>query len=282
MIMDDILLHLFYFVDTFCKISDAEKNILPLPKNITRFKTMHKSEILTICVLYHLSGYKNFKKYYEHILKYMRREFPTLVSYQRFVILEQDYIEDLHTLILMIPKFLSGNYIIDSTPIKVCHNKRIFDHSVFKEIAERGKSSMGFFFGFKFHLVINDLGEVMNFTITKGNVDDRFVVENLTQNLTGKLFADKGYISATLFSSLWQAGLHLVHSIRKNMKPKILTRHDSDKLKKRNLVETVINVLKNTNNIEHSRHRSVKNGFINMLSAVAAYSFKRFYELNFC
>ena len=91
----------------------------------------------------------------------MRLEFPRLVSYQRFVTISQDIKEDLYHLILIIPKFLTGNYIVDSTHIKVCHNKRIYSHSIFKNLAARGKSTMGWFFGFKLHIVI-PLGRPLN------------------------------------------------------------------------------------------------------------------------
>ena len=278
--MDEMILPVFYFVDTFCNILEEETKCLPLePK--TRLKSMHKSEIMTICVLFHLSGYKCFKYFYKFVCKNMKLEFPKLVSYQRFVTISQEIKEDLYYLILIIPKFLNGNYIIDSTHIKVCHNKRIYSHSIFKNLAARGKSTMGWFFGFKLHIVINDRAEIMNFSFTKGNVDDRFVVANMVKNLKGKLFADRGYISEKLFKALWDSGLHLIHGIRKNMKPKIMTKHDSDKLNKRNLVESVFNVLKNVNQLQHTRHRSTKNGFINMLSSLAAYSLKKFFELNF-
>lgn len=278
--MDEIILPLFYIVDTLTKIIDKEKNLIEKPC-CGRKSSLTKSEIMAICILFHFSGYWNFKRYYKHILKYMNKEFPNLVSYSRFVSLIKEVENDLYILILLIPKFLSGNYIIDSTPIKVCNNKRINSNKVFNGIAAIGKSTMGWFFGLKLHIVINDVGEIMNFTVTKGNVDDRFVVENLSENLQGKLFADKGYISNELFKVLWDAGLHLVHAIRKNMKPKLMTKHDSDKLKKRSFVESVFNLLKNFHQVEHTRHRSPINAFVNILSGLAAYSLKKFYDLYF-
>jgi len=278
--MDEMILPIFYFVDTYCNVLENETKFLPLPSK-TRQKSMYKSEIMTISILFHLSGYKCFKNFYKFVCKRMKLEFPRLVSYQRFVTISQEIQEELYYLILLIPKFLTGNYIIDSTHIKVCHNKRIYSHSIFNKLAARGKSTMGWFFGFKLHIVINDQAEIMNFSFTKGNVDDRFIAENILKNLTGKLFADRGYISEKLFKALWDSGLHLVHGIRKNMKPKIMPKHDSERLNKRNLVESVFNVLKNVTQLEHSRHRSIKNGFINMLSSLAAYSLKKFFELNY-
>lgn len=276
--MDEIVLPVFYIVDTISETLDKEKNSHKI--NCSGRKcSITKSEIMTICILFHFSGYWNFKRYYKFVLKNMNGEFPKLVSYSRFISLMKEIKEELYYLILSIPKFLTGNYIVDATAIKVCHNKRIYSNKVFKGIAKIGKSTMGWFFGLKLHVIINDLGEIMNFTITEGNVDDRFVVPNLTENLHGKLFADKGYISADLFKSLWSAGLHLIHAIKKNMKAKILTKHDSDKLKKRNFIETIFNVLKNNHQIAHTRHRSPKNSYVNILSGLAAYSLKKFYDL---
>lgn len=278
--MDEVVLPIFYIVDTLSEIIDKEKNIIK-SSSVGRKRNITKSELISICILFHFSGYRNFKRFYNYVIKHMHKEFPYLVSYSRFITLMKEIREDLFHLIILIPKFLTGNYVIDSTSIKVCHNKRISSNKIFKGVGKIGKSTMGWFFGLKLHVVINSLGEIMNFTITKGNIDDRFVVENLTENLIGKLFADKGYISSKLFKTLWQAGLHLIHAVKRNMKSKILTKHDSDRLKKRNYIETIFNVLKNNHQIEHTRHRSPKNCFVNILSGLAAYSMKKFYDLHF-
>ena len=94
----------------------------------------------------------------------------------------------------------TGITFIDSTPLKVCHNKRIFYNRVFNGIAERGKSTMGWFFGFKLHLIVNDKGEIINFVLTAGNTDDRNLdmIQKLCQKVFGKLYGDKGYISHKL------------------------------------------------------------------------------------
>ena len=83
---------------------------------------------------------------------------------------------------------------MDSTTLKVCRNQRIHNHKVFKGLAERGKSSMGWFYGFKLHLIINDKGEILAFQLTPGNVADVSMVDMLSQEIIGKMFGDKGYI----------------------------------------------------------------------------------------
>ena len=90
----------------------------------------------------------------------------------------------------------TGIGFIDSTSIKVCHNRRIKQHKVFQEIAKRGKTSVDWFYGFKLHLAINHRGELLNVALTTGNVDDRKPVRELLKGQSGQFFGDKGYISA--------------------------------------------------------------------------------------
>ena len=136
---------------------------------------------------------------------------------------------------------------------------------------------MGWFFGFKLHVVINHLGEIVAFSITTGNVTDnnRELVKKLTDGLYGKLFGDKGYISNKLFESLWENGIHLITKVRKNMKNKLMGIYDKLLLRKRGVVESVGNILKNTYNLEHTRHRNPINFFVNIFSAITAYFLKK-------
>ncbi|MCB1820792.1 MAG: IS982 family transposase, partial [Candidatus Competibacteraceae bacterium] len=145
-------------------------------------------------------------------------------------------------------------------------------HKVFKAVARRGKTSMGGFYGFKLHLVVNDRGELLAFRITPGNVDDREPVPALTQGLTGKLIGDRAYISSQLFHILWERGLHLVTKIRKNMHNKLMPLVDKLLLRKRAIIETISDQIKNIQQIEHTRHRSVVNAMVNVLAALVAYT----------
>jgi len=169
----------------------------------------------------------------------------------------------------------TGISFIDSTPIRVCKNKGIKRNKVFKDMATVGKSTMGYFFGFKLHIVINDKGELLNFVITQGNVDDREPLKNknFINSLKGKLYADKGYISKELTSVLFMDGLHLITSIRNNMKNTLMELKDKIMLRKRSVIETVNDELKNMCQVEHSRHRSFNNFITNLISGLIAYSF---------
>jgi len=130
-------------------------------------------------------------------------------------------------------------------------------------------------FGFKLHIVINDKGEILDFLFTQANVDDREPLKNKNfhENVFGKLFADKGYISKTLFDELFVDGIHLITKIKKNMKNSLMLIQDKILLKKRALIETVNDELKNICQIEHTRHRSFDNFISNLISGLIAYSF---------
>ncbi|RMC93974.1 IS982 family transposase [Clostridium autoethanogenum] len=232
---------------------------------------------MTITIYFHLSGYRTFKTYYkEHVSTVLKPYFPKLVSYNRFVELMQ---EVLIPLLLYMMKFRTGKCtgisFIDSTTLDVCNNMRIYSHKLFKGIAECGKSSTGWFYGFKLHLVVNDKGEILSFYLTPGNVDDRDlnVIKNLTKELFGKLFGDRGYLSQKISDILYPKGIHLIIKLRKNIKNKLMLVEDKILLRKRAVIETINDHLKNICQIEHSRHRSVSNFMVNTVSGLIAYSF---------
>lgn len=274
---EDKIIEIFYLVDEFCL--EFEKNISKhsIGNKPKRKPLMSKSEVITILILFHLGGFKNLKSFYLFYVKvHMSGYFPQTVSYNRFIELQQSVI--LYMAIFQKTCCLgqcTGISFVDSTPIAVCKNKRIPRHKVFDGIAQRGKSTMGYFFGFKLHYVINDKGEILSFVITPGNVDDREPLKdkNFLKLIRGKLYADKGYISKTLTEVLFVDGLHLITSIRNNMKNVLMEMKDKILLRKRSVIETINDELKNICSIEHSRHRSFGNFINNTLSAMIAYSF---------
>ena len=245
-----------------------------------RSSTLSISEVMTIMVLFHMSGYRCFKHFYlNYVCKHLSTYFPDTVSYNRMVELQA---KAAFALALFLKMYrmgkCSGISFIDSTPIAVCHNRRIHQHKVFEGLAKRGKSSKGWFYGFKLHLVHNDKGEIIDFQLTPGNVHDNALLncKKFMKKVYGKLFGDKGYIvNKKVFDTLFLRGIHLVTKLRTNMKSKVLTPlQDALLLRKRAISETIIDQLKNISQIEHSRHRSFTNFFGNVVAGLCAYQFK--------
>ena len=277
------LTRIFYEIDEFCQeLNQCMKNKKMLgstSNKVIRNKKsrMHLSEVLTIIILFHLSNFRNFKNYYlNYICVYLKEAFPNLVSYSRFVeLMKGSFIPLLLYLKNRRCGKLTGISFIDSTSLKVCNNKRILSHKVFNGVALRGQTSMGWFYGFKLHLVVNDRGELLSFVLTPGNTDDRNreVVKKLTKKISGKLFGDRGYISQKLFEELLQEGVQLVTRLRKNMKNKLMPIEDKILLRKRAIIESINDQLKNICQIEHTRHRSTHGFLVNLFSGLIAYTY---------
>ena len=198
---------IFCTVDDFCKALPAnfEKKlgISTATKIRRRPGKLSLSEMMTILILFQGSGYRNFKTFYlDYVCRHLRSEFPGLISYPRFVYLMPRALAALTLLMLTMCGKTKGIAFADSTTIKVFHNKRINRNRVFGVLAKRSKSTMGWFFGFKLHLIINDCGEILSFRLTQGNVDDRKPLPGMAKRLWGKLFGDKGYLSSNLSEKL--------------------------------------------------------------------------------
>jgi hypothetical protein len=282
MLTKDKITEIFCIADDFCKEFDMEikKHRIEAhngKRRRNRSCTMSDSEIITVMLCFHFGSFRNFKHYYLHYVgEHLKSEFPDQLSYNRFIQLE-------HRVMIPLMLFLklicfgecTGITFVDSTKIAVCHNKRIKRNRVFKDLAALGKSTTGWFYGFKLHLVCNDKGELLNFCLTKGNVDDRNtdVFKVMSKSLFGKLYGDKGYISSSLFEALFSDGIHLVTGIRSNMKNHLMSLRDKILLRKRSVIETINDELKNICQVEHSRHRGTANFLMNMLAGLTAYCF---------
>ena len=270
------LLELFCSVDDFCQeylLTNKSEQLPSGKRQRQRQGEMHLSELLTLMIHFHQSHYRNFKAYYtEHVCAHLRSEFPRLVSYGRFVELMPRLLKPLSLYLKGLFGQCTGLSFIDSTALAVCRNQRIPSNRVFAGVAKRGKTTLGWFYGFKVHLVVNDCGELLAFYLTAGNVDDRQPVPNLARRLFGKLFGDKGYLSKDLFEHLFtQHHLQLITRLRKHMKGKLMLLSDRLLLRRRAIIETINDQLKNISQIEHTRHRSPLNFLVNLVSGLIAY-----------
>lgn len=270
---------IFCDIDDFCEQFEqawAQQPQLPSMSGEKRSRTrMRLSEVMTIVIAFHGSGARTFKDFYTlTVLPHWRRAFPNLVSYTRFVELMPWCLMLLCCFGMTRRGQVTGIAFIDSTPIEVCLPARAHAHKVFKDLVGWGKSSTGWKFGFKLHLIINEHGELLAFKLTPANTDDRQPVPDMTQDLFGQLFGDRGYISQQLFEDLYKRGLQLVTKRKKNMKQKLIKLIDKILLRKRALIETVNDQLKNICQIEHSRHRSCWNFLVNLIAGLIAYTYQ--------
>ena len=269
-------------ITLFCNIDDffltyekwQARHCLPEAPRETRGhpRSLHSSEVATLLIAFHQSGYRTFKHFYQrHVCVYWRAEFPHLVSYTRLVQLQKETLTLLTFYLSANLGSCTGISFVDSTRLRVCDNKRISSHRVFVAEAERSKTSMGWFYGFKLHLVINENGELLDVALTAGNTDDRRPLLTFAEGLQGSLYGDRGYISKDLRDRLRVQGVNLVYKVRKNMDPLDLSVSDEVLLKKRMIIESVIRELKTQTQVEHSRHRSFVNFQVNVVSALIAY-----------
>ena len=281
-LFSDKVAEIFVKVDDFCNHFEDEfkkHSLQPATgiKTRNRKTTLSNSEVITILIAFHGGQFRNFKHFYcNYVCHHLRDCFPDVVSYNRFIELS-------HRCAVPFMLFLhyccrgecTGISFIDSTVLRVCHNKRIKRNKVFKGMAKVGKSTVGWFFGFKLHLIINDKGEILSFYLSQGNTSDNSakIITRMTKEIFGKVFGDKGYINKALADLLFDDGIQLITAVRRNMKQKALSNEEKLLLRKRSVIETVNDELKNICQIEHTRHRSIAGFILNIISAIAAYSF---------
>ncbi len=270
------LLELFCHVDTFCQ------QFLPQWEQILRTtgqRRRHRagqlapSEVITILIHFHQMRFRDFKTYYVcYVRGHLYREFPQAVTYQRFVELMPHLLGPLCAYLTTCYGRCTGISFVDSTALAVCHNRRIAQHRVFRALAQRGKTSLGWFYGFKLQLVVNDHGELLACQLTPGNTDDRRPVPTLAKRLRGRLFGDKGYLSQPLTHELLRTRrLRLITHLKRNMANRLLVLHDKVLLRRRALMETVFDQRKHLLQIEHTRHRSATNFAVNLVAGLIAY-----------
>ena len=215
-------------------------------------------EIVNTGSYFHHIRMRDFKRYYLWQIKNIYKDaFPTMPSYNRFVELARRALPAMLVFLTTKMGECTGISVENSTALPVCHNRRIHSHKVFKGIAQRGKSSMGWFYGFKLHAVFNHLGELVNFFLSAGNMDDRKGLKQMAGKLSGTLIGDRSYIGKKLGQWLKeQYGITLLTKNKKGMKAQSYSAEQKYLLKRRGVVETIFDQLKNLCQIEHTRHRS--------------------------
>ena len=274
----DKLVETYCDVDDFCELFIEQWQCTLLENGELKRRRdckLSPAEVMTIIIHFHQSHYRDFKNYYLlYVSRQLKAYFPELLSYTRFLGISSSVVVPLCSYLTSKLGKPTGIQFVDSTKIEVCHIMRAKRNQVFADVATHGKGTMGWSFGFKLHLIINHLGEIVSLKLTKGNVDDRQPVPEMADSLFGKLYGDKGYISKALSGELLDKGVELITTIRKNMKLKFISLWDRAILKKRFIIETVNDQLKNISYIEHSRHRSIHGFMLNLLGGLIAYCLK--------
>ena len=265
-------------VETYCDVDDFSKLFFPSWQRILlengeikrrRACRLSPSEVMTIIIHFHQSHYRDFKNYYLHyVCRQLKAYFPELLSYTRFLALMPSVVVPMCSYLTSKLGKPTGIQFVDSTKIEVCHIIRAKRNKVFEGVAHHGKGTMGWSYGFKLHLIINHLGEIVALKLTTGNVDDREPVSDMADSIFGKLYGDKGYISKALSGELLEKGVELITTVR------FISLWDRALLKKRFIIETVNDQLKNISYIEHSRHRSMHGFMLNLLGGLIAYCLK--------
>jgi hypothetical protein len=268
---------LFCFVDDFYKGFEPwyKKSLISSSnKKRNRECKMSLSEIITILIAFHQSGMSCFKYFYLELMKNHRNLFNYLVHYDRFVALIKLAFPALVCLLKTLEGTVTQYLFIDATPMAVCHNLREKRHKVFKGLAKKGKTSTGWFFGFKLHFVFNTHGEIVRMQITGGNVNDRSPVMSLMKDISAKLIGDKGYISKKLSAALFEQGVTLITKIKKKMKNYLMDITDKMMLMKRSFVETIFSSIKLLGTLIHHRHRSPVNAFTHLFAGLVNYQIR--------
>ena len=281
----DILYHLFDKIDDIVKnmTTSFKKRFLPNFKSKGgRPSGLCLASIITFGIFRFFIGIKDIKHYHNYLLSHFSKDLGRIPNYPNFNRLINRSLPWVIVLIQWLLHYQRKHsptdlHFIDATSLKVCTNKRIFGHKVCAGFAQRGKSSMGYFFGFKLHMVCDAFGRLVSLMVTPGNIDDRKYVVQLLKDLKGIVVADAGYLSKKLMLQLFEQGILFLSGVRKNMN-KLMTTTQHHLLKLRQRAEGVFSVMKHRFNLEASIARSVSGYFSRALFACLAYIFQPILE----
>lgn len=283
-----ILVTIYCFVDDFLKmIVTSIRFALVRPDHThppTKKHNLSIAELISLAIFRFFTGHKNWKDFYQHVATYHTQDFPCLPVYKNFLaavntlswfaqVLLQGFMNMFQRFTpLGTPKFA------DSTKLKVCEIKREFSHKVCLGLAKKSKSTMGWFYGFKLHIICNELMQILNVKITPATTDDRKGLEMMWNTIFGMIVADAGYIGKRWQDKARELGKFLLTGVRANMK-KILSSVEHQLLKLRQVVETVFSVLKLRMGLETTLPRSPLGYFAHYLWCLTAYQMKKFFEM---
>lgn len=249
----------------------------------TKTRNLSLAELVTLVLFKQFTGHKTWKAFYRYIKTYHSQDFPQLPEYQNFV----GAMNALSPYAMIMTTAFCSFFrkqtktqelkIADSTKLAVCNIKREFSHKVCKGLARKSKSTMGWFYGFKLHIVCNQLMQILECTILTATVDDRAALELIWAHIFGLIVADAGYLGKNRADKARAHGKILFTAVKANMK-KLMTDWQHDLLKARQIIETVFSVLKLRLGIETSLPRSPLGYFAHYAWCLAAYQLNMFWK----
>jgi hypothetical protein len=281
---------IYCFVDDWIKgvVSNLRYALTRPGKDLPPIKK-HKltiAELVSLAIFRFFTGHRNWKDFYQHITTYHKKDFSELPKYKNFLVA----INQLSFLALILlegfmnifKRFtrISDLKFADSTKLQVCHIKREFSHKVCYGLARKSKSSMGWFYGFKLHIICNELMQILNLKITAGNVDDRKGLAMIWNDIFGMIIADAGYIGKDWQAKAFSLNKCLLTGVKANMK-KLMTETEEYMLHLRQRVECVFSVLKLRFGMENTLPRSPLGYLAHYIWSITAYQFKKFMEFVF-
>jgi transposase len=288
--LEIIVITIYCFVDEFLKgILGSIRHVLKKPDQHTppmRKHNLSLAELITLALFRFFTGHHNWKQYYRFIQTYHAKDFPNLPNYQNFIA-DMNQLSGLA--MLMLSAFMrffrsitdTGRIkIVDSTKLEVCKIKREFTHKVCQNFAKKSKSSMGWFYGFKLHIIVNELMQILELRITPGNTDDRKGLDMMWNTIFGMIIADAGYLGKKWQEKAARLGKRLLTAVKANMK-KIMTNTQHELLKLRQYVEIVFSVLKVRLGLETSLPRSPLGHFAHYLWCLTAYQMDQYFAFMF-
>ena len=285
--LEHILLLIYCFVDDFMKtilsniryaLASPSQKRPPIKKH-----NVSIAELMALAIWRFFTGHRNWKDFYRHVQTYHLKDFPRLPTYQNCVDAWNRLAPLAYGLLNFFMKMFKNSTslemkkFVDSSPLSVCKIKREFSHKVARNIAKKSKGSMGWFYGFKLHVIANEMMQILNFRITAGNVDDRVAMEKMWNDIFGMIIADGGYVGKEWREKAWNLGKHLFTGVRANMK-KLMSKAEHSLLKMRQKVEIVFSVLKLRMGLESTLSRSELGFFAHYLWCLTAYQLKKFFQ----
>jgi hypothetical protein len=280
--INKLILFLYVKIDDMIKEYESQFGKLDFIKQKGnkrgRKPNLSSSEIVTLAILRYIFRFKEWKHFHAFAITYLKDMFPKIPFYPNFLTQINRAIHYGLFILLIFTKYnqlVSGTLkSVDATPLPVCDNRRISSHRVCNGIAQRGKTSKGWFYGFKLHLVVDEFGNILSFTITPGNIDDRVPLYVLLKKIHGIVLADAGYINHQIMEELFEKGIFLLYSVKGNMK-RLMSKEQHKLLKKRQIVEITFGVLKDRYGLETSIPRSFSGHMAHVIYILLAYSIAR-------